>query len=110
MDNIKNDEYYLQKMKVCFNRIIEKTKDVSYDEFINNLDLQEITMFNLIQISENAKNLSDDYRKNSSQIPWVEIFGLRNRIVHDYGNVVLEIVYGTLTKDIPDLFKTLFKV
>ena len=109
MDNIKNDEYYLKKMKVCFNRIIEKSKDVSYDEFIKDIDLQEIMMFNLIQISENAKNLSETYRIKNSYIPWVEIFGLRNRIVHDYGNVVMDIIYNTLTKDIPELNSLLFK-
>lgn len=36
-------------------------------------------------------------------IPWTDIAGLRNRIVHDYGNVDLEVVYETLTNDIPQL-------
>ena len=65
-------------------------------------------MFHLIQISENARRLSDDYKTNNPTIPWLDIYGLRNRIVHDYGNVVLNIVYETLTKDIPALEKQLF--
>ena len=64
-------------------------------------------MFRLIQISENARKLSDQYREEHSIIPWTAIFGLRNRIVHDYGNVALDIVYDTLKKDIPDLLNTM---
>ena len=60
-------------------------------------------LFRLIQIQENAKKLSDAYKLTHYDIPWVDIAGLRNRIVHDYGNVDLEIVYITLTEDIPSL-------
>ena len=35
------------------------------------------------------------------------IYGLRNRIVHDYGSVDLDIVYSTLKDDIPELLKTI---
>ena len=80
---------------------------VSYDEFINDSDKQDITMFHLIQISENAKKISDEYKKEHNSIPWGDIYGLRNKLVHDYGNVVLDIVYDTLTIDIPYLKNTL---
>ena len=38
-------------------------------------------------------------------IPWHAVYGLRNRIVHDYGAVVLDIIYETLIKDIPELLE-----
>lgn len=60
-------------------------------------------MLRLVQISENAKNLTDEFREKNAQIPWTDIYGLRNRIVHDYGHVDLEIVYDTLTKDIAEI-------
>lgn len=62
--------------------------------------LQDSMMLRLIQISENAKNLTDEFREKNSQIPWTDIYGLRNRIVHDYGHVDIGIVYDTLTQDI----------
>ena len=43
------------------------------------------------------------YLEKNAQIPWTDIYGLRNRIVHDYGHVDLEIVYDTLTKDIAEI-------
>lgn len=108
MDNIKNDNYYLEQIRYCIDRIKTEMNDIDYDTYYNRIDLQEMTMFNLIQISENAKSLSNDYKNNNNDIPWNDVYGLRNKIVHDYGNVVLDIVYNTLTIDIPDLYRLLF--
>ena len=49
--------------------------------------------------------LSDDYKRTHPHIPWTAVYGLRNRIVHDYGSVDLGIVYSTLKNDIPDLLE-----
>ena len=62
---------------------------------------------NYYLISENAKKLSVEYKSEKSNLPWYELSGLRNRIVHDYGNVDLDIVYETLKYDIPKLLEDL---
>ncbi len=62
-------------------------------------------MFRLVQISENARKLSDEYRELHHVIPWTAIYGLRNRIVHDYGHVILNIIFETLKNDIPELMR-----
>ena len=108
MDNIKNDEYYLNKIRYCFERIKTAMKDISYENYCEDVCLQESTMFNLIQLSEYSRKLSDEYRNRNAKIPWTDIYGLRNRIVHDYGNVALTVVYSTLIDDIPDLYKMIF--
>lgn len=64
-------------------------------------------MFRLIQISENAKKMSDKYKSERDDIPWIAIYGLRNRIVHDYGNVDFDIVYSILKNDIQQLLEVL---
>ena len=66
-------------------------------------------LFRLIQISENSKRLSERFKKEYSEIPWMAVYGLRNRIVHDYGNVDLSIIYFTLKNDIPELYILLNK-
>ena len=43
--------------------------------------------------------------RSHNTIPWREVYGLRNRIVHDYGNVDLNIVFETLKNDIPELLE-----
>lgn len=44
-------------------------------------------------------------KQKRKMIPWNAMYGMRNRIVHDYGNVDLKVVYETLKNDIPELLE-----
>ena len=103
MDNIKNDDYYLNRIITDITFIVNHMTNVDLQELHDTEILLDSMLFRMIQISENAKRLSSDYRDANSNLPWDEISGLRNRIVHDYGNVNLYIIYDTLKNDIPDL-------
>lgn len=103
MDNIKNDNYYIQKIRKDLEFIVKHMHDVDIEELNANEILLDSMLFRMIQLSENAKKLSDDYRVANKHIPWSALSGLRNRIVHDYGNVDLEVVFETLKIDIPEL-------
>ena len=107
MDSVKNDAYYVSRIFDDLAFIIRHMRDTDAAAFSANELLQDSMMFRLIQVSENARKLSDLYRKEHPIIPWTAISGLRNRIVHDYGNVVLDVVFDTLKNDIPDLMKIL---
>lgn len=107
MDNTKNDKYYVDKIKNDISFIVAHMKDVDLIELGENEVLLDSMMFRMIQISENAKKLSGDYKETNNDLPWNELSGLRNRIVHDYGNVDLNIVFETLKQDIPELFERL---
>ena len=103
MDNTKNDSYYVEKMKTDLKFIIEHMKNVDLEALSENEVLLDSMLFRTIQLSENAKKLSDEYKQKREQIPWNAVYGLRNRIVHDYGNVDLNVVFETLKNDIPEL-------
>lgn len=105
MDNVKNDNYYIQKIIKDLEFIVSHMKNVDLEELNYNEVLLDSMLFRMIQISENAKRLSEDYKQVHYKIPWNAMGGLRNRIVHDYGNVDLNIVYETLKKDIPQLLE-----
>ena len=109
MDNVKNDGYYISKIKDDLAFIVKQMKDVALEELATYELLQDSMLFRLIQISENAKRLSDEYKAEHETIPWTAIYGLRNRIVHDYGSVDLTIVYDTLKHDIPELLALMEK-
>ena len=74
---------------------------IDIDELYKNEVLQDSMMFRLVQISENAKKLTEEFKSEHGDIPWTDIYGLRNRIVHEYGNVDLTIIFDTLKTDIP---------
>ena len=104
---MKNDEYYIQKILKDLYFISDHMIGVSKDD----LDADEVLMdsmcFRLIQVQENAKKLSEAYKLAHDDVEWRDIAGLRNYIVHDYGNVDITILFDTLTKDIPILIESL---
>ena len=64
----------------------------------------EATVFNLVQIGELAKmSLSDTAKAQLSNIPWHQLYGMRNRIVHGYDSVNMRIVWDTVESGIPEL-------
>jgi uncharacterized protein with HEPN domain len=65
-------------------------------------------MFRLIQLVEHIKNFSDDFKKDHNYIPWGDIIGFRNGIVHEYGKTDYSIVYEIITIDLKEL-KELFE-
>ena len=107
MDNIKNNIYYIQKIRKDLEFIVGHMRDVSMEELNVNEVLLDSMLFRMIQISENAKRLTDEYKLSHSHIPWSALSGMRNRIVHDYGNVDLNIVYETLKNDMLELLTLL---
>lgn len=109
MDNIKNDNYYIQKLKQDLTFIVLHMQSVDINELNKNEILLDSMLFRMIQISENAKRLTEEYKSTHENIPWTAISGLRNRIVHDYGNVDLNIIFETLKYDIPELLHLIEK-
>ena len=70
----------------------------------------EATVFNLMQLGELAKqSLDEEIKAQLPSIPWQQIYGLRNRIVHGYSGVNMKIVWDTVSEDIPLLHKELEK-
>ena len=81
MLGVKDKGILLQIIKRC-NRVVEKLSNISEDEFSLNDDIKEVVCFNLFQIGELANGLSVEFIKEYNKIPWKQIIGMRNRIVH----------------------------
>lgn len=105
MDNIKTDAYYIDRIQKDLQFITAHMKDVGIEELSTNEVLLDSMLFRMIQISVNSRKLSEEYKELNSNVPWNALYGLRNRIVHDYGNVDLNIVFETLKNDIPELLE-----
>lgn len=97
MNNKKDNDYYINKIIENIDAIIKYTKNKSEVELLNDNILLDAIMFRLVQLAENINNLSYEFRNKYSTIPWGEIIGFRNGIVHDYGktnySIVIEIIY-----------------
>jgi len=57
-----------------------------------------------MQVGELAKtSLSDEFKAEIKSIPWKQLYGMRNRIVHGYDGVDMQIVWDTISEDLPKL-------
>ena len=110
MDNNKTPKYYIEKIITDIEFCIRYLKNVAIDEFNNNELLTSAISFKFVQISENVKKLPQNIFIMYPNIPWMKISGLRNRIVHDYGNIQLDIIYNTIINDLPVLLNELNKL
>lgn len=100
MDNIKNDKYRISKLLNDIDFVINVLKDITLEEFERNEILCDSICFRFIQMSENASKISIDFIEKYSDIPIYQLKGMRNKIVHDYGNVDMSIVYYTVKNDL----------
>lgn len=86
------DEAIIKKIISYIDKILNYCQGYNYDTFVKNSMLVEATVFNLSQIGELANKLSGKHEETYPSIPWRQIYGLRNRIVHDYEGVNLLLV------------------
>jgi uncharacterized protein with HEPN domain len=61
-------------------------------------------------VGEGASKTSAECRKECSQVPWTDIISMRNRLIHVYFDCDLDIVWDTLSDDLPSLIDTLKKI
>lgn len=103
------DKKILSKiLEHCYS-IVENTSNFhDAGEFKEAKDFSKIALFDLLQIGELAKDgLAEDTIKNIKEINWVNMYGLRNRIVHGYAYVDYQIIWDTIVNDIPSLINVL---
>ena len=99
----KKDRGILLQIVVRCEKICFKTNNVEKEVFDNDVDLQEIICFNLFQIGELVNNLSGEFLLQYNDIPWRLIKGMRNRIVHGYDTIDLDIVWNTIKENVKHL-------
>ena len=96
------DRKICEKIITHIEHIQRYTADISSaGQFSADVKTVEASVFNMMQIGELAHSeLSDECKNALSSIPWNEIYGMRNRIVHGYGEVSLDIVWEVIESDL----------
>lgn len=108
---MQNKEYEsLKKMIEYIEKSLQYTEGYTREEFENDMKTVDATVFNISQIGELVKNISDDTKTKYNNIEWNMIKGLRNRIIHDYEGINLKSIWHILEYDILDLKKQLNKI
>ena len=79
-------------------------------EFVENKDLRDAAIRRIEMIGEAAKNISLATKKKYPKVEWKKIIGTRDRLIHAYFSVNLDIMWDIIKKDIPNLKKQIIKI
>jgi uncharacterized protein with HEPN domain len=93
----------LQSAELVINYIAQSSKA----EFVHNIQLQDSVIRRLLVLAEAARRISDKTRQTLPNISWQEINGMRNRLVHEYDDVNLNIIWDVIKTEIPALIAEL---
>ena len=107
-----NDREYesIIKMIEYINKSLNYTNGYTYQDFCNDVKTQDATIFNISQIGELVKNISEKTIDKYNNIEWKMIKGLRNRIIHDYSGINLNNIWYVVNNDLKELKRNLEKI
>lgn len=95
LEAIENIEKYAAEGKEAFEQ----------DELI-----QTWILHHLLILGEAAAKVSDEFQEEHNRIPWSQIIGMRNILVHHYFGIDLEVVWGLIEKDLPELKQAILRL
>ena len=84
-------------------RIESYTNGAGTEDFLENLMMQDAVMHQIEIIGEASNSISDEFQDMHSNLPWMQMRGIRNKIVHDYRGINLQIIWDTVRSDLPAL-------
>jgi uncharacterized protein with HEPN domain len=96
------DEVLVAHMRECIDRIVEYTGG-DRQRFESSRLVQDAVIRNLQTLTESSQRLSESIKETAPDVPWRELAGFRNVVVHGYLGVDLTIVWSTIEKDLPAL-------
>jgi uncharacterized protein with HEPN domain len=96
---------YLIDVLESIKKIDKSTKTLTLKAFIKDVDIQDAIVRRLEVIGEATKHVPQEIKKKYPDIPWRETAGMRDKIVHDYFKINLEIVWNIVQNDLNPLKK-----
>jgi uncharacterized protein with HEPN domain len=104
------DENFIRHILGAIERIESYTRGLSESDFMNNFMIQDAVVRNLEIVGEASKKISPQLKEQHSDIPWKQITGMRDKLIHNYFGVDLISVWSVVENDLPIFKKQLLKI
>ena len=106
----KNVKIFLEHILEAINLIEEYIKDKKKSDFLESKQLQDSVIRRIEIIGEAIKNIPSDFKDSHENIPWKEITGMRDILIHQYFGVDLELTWEAIKVDLPKLKKSIISI
>lgn len=103
-------QLYLSDIKEAVERIESYIQDFDFDKFAKDHKTIDAVIRNLSVIGEAVKNIPEEIKSKYPDTAWYEAMGMRNKVVHEYFGVDENILWKTVTEDIPSFGKQIEKI
>lgn len=107
---MKDDLAFIHHILDSINAIEDFSKNLSKEELASNRLKQSAIVREIEIIGEAVKNMSENIKNKHKEIEWKEIAGTRDKMIHHYFGIDLDIVWNIIKKDIPMLEKKIKKI
>ena len=87
----------------CISKIEEFVKDISYDDFVNDDKTSSAVVRKLEVIGEATKNIPKEIRQKYKELPWSDMAGMRDKVIHFYFGVDYEVVWKVIKERLPEI-------
>lgn len=104
---LHRDKVIIQKVLSEIDIGMDMMGKENLDDFLADEKLKRAISMTILNIGELVKNITEETRKEYSQVPWKAIAGMRDIAAHKYQTLRMEDVYYTVQKDFPPLKKQL---
>ncbi|HVP77706.1 MAG TPA: DUF86 domain-containing protein [Thermodesulfobacteriota bacterium] len=94
----QGDSDYLNDIREGIRRILTYTAELTYQQLMGDIKTQDAVVRNLEIIGEATKKLSIHIRKSCPKVPWKDMMGMRDKMIHHYFGINYEIVW-TISKE-----------
>jgi len=95
------NQLYIDDIKKAISKIESYVTDMTFDEFIKDVKTIDAIIRNIEIIGEAARHISHEVRLKYIEIPWKEIIGTRNKVLHEYFGIDEKILWKTIQEDLP---------
>jgi uncharacterized protein with HEPN domain len=107
---MKDDKIYIEHILQSIERINTYLTGRNHLSFSNDFVTQDAVVRQLEIIGEATKRISKEFRMANPHVPWDDMAGMRDILIHDYIDVDMDIVWKTASESIPDLEKLLLNL
>jgi len=101
------DREYLLDIVESARLALKYVENKTEEEFIADIQLQDAVIRRFEIIGEASRRISDETQSVRPNLPWLEMVGMRNIMIHEYDDIDLHIVWNTIKKNLPSLVDSL---